>query len=101
MLYMLWVKIKIQIKIFQSIVACLSMTFILSPGLNYSAMELHVGEKEAENQPKIKKLNLILTCNINALSLSKLRWRPVVYLRNINLVEYHQYRIGLSMYSTL
>ena len=45
------------------------MTFILSPGLNYSAMVLHVGEKEAENQPKIKKLNLILTCNINALSL--------------------------------
>ena len=25
----------------------------------------------------------------------------MVYLRNINLVEYHQYRIGLSMYSTL
>ena len=45
------------------------MTFILSPGLNYSAVEQHVGEKEAENQPKIKKLNLILTCNINALSL--------------------------------
>ena len=76
------------------------MTFILSPGPNYSAMELHVEEKEAENQPKFKKLNFILTRNINTLSLSKLRWRPVVYSRNINLVEYHQYPISLSMYST-
>ena len=45
------------------------MTFILAPGLNYSAVELHIGEKEAENQPKFKKLNFILTCNINTLSL--------------------------------
>ena len=79
------------------------MTFILSPGPNYSAMALHVGEKEVGNKPKFKKLNLILTCNINtlSLSLSKLRWRPVFYLRKTNLVEYHQYHIGLSMYSTL
>ena len=70
MLYMLRVKIKIQFKIFQPIVGCLSINFILSPSPNYSAIELHVGEKEAENQPKFKKLNLILTCNINTLSLS-------------------------------
>ena len=54
------------------------MTFILSPSPNYSAIELHVGEKETENQPRFKKLNLILTWK-KKLSLSKLRWRPVVY----------------------
>ena len=106
MLYMLIYNIyvcncKFRLKFSQPIVGCLSLTFILSPGPNYSAMVLHVREKEAENQPKFKKLYLILTCNINTLSLSRVRWRPVVYLRNINLVEYHQYRIGLSMYSTL
>lgn len=55
---MLRVKIKIQFKIFQPIVGFLSMTFILSPGPNYSAMELHVGGKEAENQPKFKNFDL-------------------------------------------